>query len=132
MAGKFNLTARILFKVNCCAKTHDINLVRFDKNMVNLVIILYIKVNAKSSLLCLKAIDSILDNHVIDTDQSEFSNLLMEVSRNRVEKHFVEMQKDSDFGLESKWKCNEDILSPIILGSFSYWSANQRPETLDQ
>ena len=62
---------------------------------------------------------------MIDTDQSEFSNLLMEVSRNRVEKHFVEMQKDSDFGLESKWKCNEDILSPIILGLISYSSMNQ-------
>ena len=49
----------------------------------------------------------------------------MEVSRNRVEKHFVEMQKDSDFGLESKWKCNEDILSPIILGLISHWPANQ-------
>ena len=81
--------------------------------------------NAKSSLLCLKAIDSILDNNVIDTDHSECSNLLMEVSRNRVEKHFVEMQKDSDFGLESKWKCNEDILSPIILGLISHWSTNQ-------
>ena len=49
----------------------------------------------------------------------------MKVSRNRVEKHFVEMQKDSDFGLESKWKCNEDILSPIILGLISHWSTNQ-------
>ena len=94
--------------------------------------IYFFKVNAKSSLLCLNAIDSILDNHVIDTDQSEFSNLLMEVSRNRVEKHFVEMQKDSDFGLESKWKCNEDILSPIILGSVSHWSTDQRAVIVDQ
>ena len=62
---------------------------------------------------------------MIDTDHSECSNLLMEVSRTRVEKHFVEMQKDSDFGLESKWKCNEDILSPIILGLISHWSTNQ-------
>ena len=88
MAGKFNLTARILYKLN-----------------------------AKTSLLCLKAIDSILDHNVIDSERTEFSNFIMEVSRERVEKHFIEMQKDSDFGMESKWKCNEDILSPMILGS---------------
>ena len=70
------------------------------------------------TLLCLAAIDHMTSTQLTQI-QLDFVESLELLARTRIEEHFGQMNKDADFGLESKWTCTSKILSPIVLGSIN-------------
>ena len=74
---------------------------------------------ASSQLVALLSLNRLFELEIFPIQKGTFRDALAKMARDRVREHFKEMTKESDFGLEAKWKCTRKILSPVILGAIT-------------